>query len=244
MIARRIGQSLRTVCRFSLRRVAPFCSSSSDHPRFSSVYSDAKRGGSAVYRHALKFQRPTTIKWQPQLENSVNFIGTVVRPLEKSNVFGVYTLLHVKNSHSDCGFKSVFFLNSIFSHELILKTKDTSMFNLLLTLLGISIRLLIKLENIELNECVAMLDILLLIIHHLQCLSSILLAVGGDMAQLCQKHLKPNDFIYVTGQLHSYSKVDKNGKLCLRYKVYFLLFCRNCSPFSQHVYFLEVEYNS
>lgn len=118
------------------------------------------------------------------------------------------------------------------------------MFNLLLTLLGISIRLLIKLENIELNECVTMLDILLLIIHHLQCLSSILLAVGGDMAQLCQKHLKPNDFIYVTGQLHSYSKVDKNGKLCLCYKVYFLLFCRNCSPFSQHVYFLEVEYNS
>ncbi|KDO84347.1 hypothetical protein CISIN_1g0242472mg, partial [Citrus sinensis] len=103
--------------------------------------------------------------------------------------------------------------------NLFLKTKDTSMFNLLLTLLGISIRLLIKLENIELNECVTMLDILLLIIHHLQCLSSILLAVGGDMAQLCQKHLKPNDFIYVTGQLHSYSKVDKNGKLCLCYKV-------------------------
>lgn len=152
MIARRIGQSLRTVCRFSLRRVAPFCLSSSDHPRFSSVYSDAKRGGSAVYRHALKFQRPTTIKWQAQLENSVNFIGTVVRPLERSNVFGVYTLLHVKNSHSDRGF-------------------------------------------------------------------DILLAVGGDMAQLCQKHLKPNDFIYVTGQLHSFSKVDKNGKLCLRYKV-------------------------
>lgn len=47
----------------------------------------------------------------------------------------------------------------------------------------------------------------------------------GDMAKSCQKHLKPNDFIYVSGHLQSYAKVDENGNLRLRYKVCRISYC-------------------
>lgn len=40
-----------------------------------------------------------------------------------------------------------------------------------------------------------------------------------EMAELSVKHLKPNDFIYVSGRLGSYTKVDQNGNLSMRYKV-------------------------
>lgn len=40
-----------------------------------------------------------------------------------------------------------------------------------------------------------------------------------EMAELSVKHLKPNDFIYVSGRLGSYTKVDQNGNLSIRYKV-------------------------
>ncbi|KAF7140566.1 hypothetical protein RHSIM_Rhsim06G0042200 [Rhododendron simsii] len=62
---------------------------------------DATEGRSSVYRHALKFQCPSTIKWRKELFNSVSFIGTVDHPPKqvKSVVgFGAYTLINVKTS--------------------------------------------------------------------------------------------------------------------------------------------------
>ncbi|CAK9178608.1 unnamed protein product [Ilex paraguariensis] len=63
-------------------------------------FSDDPEGGSAVYRHVLKFQRPSTIKYRSQLHNSVSFIGTINRPLTRINIgngrFGVHTILNVK----------------------------------------------------------------------------------------------------------------------------------------------------
>ncbi|TXG52339.1 hypothetical protein EZV62_021508 [Acer yangbiense] len=47
----------------------------------------------------------------------------------------------------------------------------------------------------------------------------ILLAMQGDMATLCEKHLKLNDYIYVSGRLKSYTKADHNGDLRICYKV-------------------------
>ncbi|KAA8546247.1 hypothetical protein F0562_003014 [Nyssa sinensis] len=40
-----------------------------------------------------------------------------------------------------------------------------------------------------------------------------------EMAELSIKHLKPNDFIYVSGHLGSYTKADVNAKLVTKYKV-------------------------
>ncbi|KAB2619654.1 protein OSB1 [Pyrus ussuriensis x Pyrus communis] len=47
----------------------------------------------------------------------------------------------------------------------------------------------------------------------------ILLKMWEEMAELSVKHLKPNDFIYVSGRLGSYTKVDQNGNLSMRYKL-------------------------
>ncbi|KAF7141207.1 hypothetical protein RHSIM_Rhsim06G0033100 [Rhododendron simsii] len=91
---------LRTFCHSS-------CSSSSlfrpaANPKPHQFFSDdAAEGGSSVYRHTLKFQRPSTIKWRKELFNSVSFIGTVDRPPKqvKSVIgFGAYTLINVKTS--------------------------------------------------------------------------------------------------------------------------------------------------
>ncbi|KAK6160761.1 hypothetical protein DH2020_004142 [Rehmannia glutinosa] len=59
-----------------------------------SVNSD---GGSAVYRRALRLQRPTTIRYEESLHNSVSLIGAIERPLRECNSarFGVYTALKV-----------------------------------------------------------------------------------------------------------------------------------------------------
>ena len=40
-----------------------------------------------------------------------------------------------------------------------------------------------------------------------------------EMGKLCLDHLKPNDFIYVSGLLGTYTKADQNGILRLYYKV-------------------------
>lgn len=61
---------------------------------------------------------------------------------------------------------------------------------------------------------------LLLIDYHLQCLSRIILNMRGDIAEVCKKNLKRNDFIYVSGHLESYTKIDQNGKPILCYKVH------------------------
>ncbi|KAM7517107.1 hypothetical protein LguiA_006690 [Lonicera macranthoides] len=86
-----------------LQRLRPFSSTAVERrPRLSNFSDDEdSQSGSAVYRHALKFQRPTTIKWRQQLLNSVTFIGTVDRPIQKVNgdKCGVYTLLRVKSSN-------------------------------------------------------------------------------------------------------------------------------------------------
>lgn len=47
----------------------------------------------------------------------------------------------------------------------------------------------------------------------------ILLNMWGKMAEICTTHLKPDDLIYVSGYLGSYSKVDKNGVPSTNYKV-------------------------
>lgn len=86
-----------------LQSLAPFSSSTpAKSPKFPNSFSDEAEGVSTVYRHALKFQRPTTIDWKEVAKNSASFIGTVLYPLElnksKSDRFGVYTSLDVRTS--------------------------------------------------------------------------------------------------------------------------------------------------
>ncbi|KAF8377501.1 hypothetical protein HHK36_030882 [Tetracentron sinense] len=98
----RLPALFRNTAPFSLQKFLPFSSSSAVSPRFSNLFSDDSEGGSSVYRHALKFQRPTTMKWKEQLRNSVSFIGSVDRPVQicasRNGRFGVYTLLEVRTS--------------------------------------------------------------------------------------------------------------------------------------------------
>ncbi|GAU15381.1 hypothetical protein TSUD_04500 [Trifolium subterraneum] len=87
---------------FSLQKCFPFCTT--NHPRKSShFFNDVVPGTSAVYRHALKFQRPATIKRKPHLENNASFIGMVTRELKrvnnKTSKFGVHTTLRVRSSN-------------------------------------------------------------------------------------------------------------------------------------------------
>ncbi|KAJ8538038.1 hypothetical protein K7X08_014578 [Anisodus acutangulus] len=65
---------------------------------------------SAVYQHALKFQRPSTIKQHQFLHNSVSLIGKIDCPFKKINTtngsFGLHTLLNVSaTSQSRPSFK-------------------------------------------------------------------------------------------------------------------------------------------
>lgn len=64
------------------------------HYRDASEESD---GESAVYKRALKLQRPTTVEYQKSLQNFVSLIGAIERPLEACNSakFVVYTVLKV-----------------------------------------------------------------------------------------------------------------------------------------------------
>ncbi|KAL0360783.1 UNVERIFIED_CONTAM: protein OSB1, mitochondrial [Sesamum radiatum] len=57
-------------------------------------------GESSVYKRALRFQRPTTVRYDDILPNSVSLIGRVVLPLKacKSPKFGFHTTLKVKGS--------------------------------------------------------------------------------------------------------------------------------------------------
>ncbi|KAL7245106.1 hypothetical protein ACSBR2_000443 [Camellia fascicularis] len=143
----------------SLRNFSSSSSSSSSSaaasPRTWKFFSDdPPEVGSSVYRHALKFQRPSTIEWQEELRNSVSFIGIVGFPLRKLKCreFGAYTFLNVKTSPNS---------NSSF-------------------------RILLKMWN--------------------------------EMAEISIKHLKPNDCIYVSGHLGSYTK-DENENLKTYYEL-------------------------
>ncbi|XP_022638283.1 uncharacterized protein LOC106763994 isoform X2 [Vigna radiata var. radiata] len=128
----------------------------STHNRHS--FDDSVAGCSAVYRHALQFQRPATIRWSPRLENSASFIGSVTRELarvnSKTGYFGVHTVLRVRISSQP---------NSSY------------------------IRVLLMMRN--------------------------------SVAELALEHLKPNDFIYASGSLWSYTKPDAGGIPRLNYKL-------------------------
>ncbi|XVF36213.1 hypothetical protein REPUB_Repub19eG0039000 [Reevesia pubescens] len=162
MIARRIrALILQSTPQFPLRKHTHSHSSAAVlNPRFSNSFidSDDDERGSAIYRLALKFQRPTTVEVHPQLRNHVSFIGTVHLPLKvikttNTDNYGVHTLLNVKTPHiSNRTFK-------------------------------------------------------------------ILLMMWGEMGKMCVKHVKPGDFIFVSGHLGSYSKLNEDGQLRLFYKV-------------------------
>ncbi|KAL0438653.1 UNVERIFIED_CONTAM: Thylakoidal processing peptidase 1, chloroplastic [Sesamum latifolium] len=66
-------------------------------------------GESSVYKRALKFQRPTTVRYQDILPNSVSLIGRVVLPLKacKSPKVGFHTMIKVKASSGACSCFSV-----------------------------------------------------------------------------------------------------------------------------------------
>ena len=89
-------------CSSQLHRLRFISSSAFVGQRAWGFFSDDPEGGSAVYRHVLKFQQPSTIKYRPQLHNSVSFIGTINRRLTRINIgngrFGVHTTLNVKTS--------------------------------------------------------------------------------------------------------------------------------------------------
>ncbi|XP_059636505.1 uncharacterized protein LOC132278677 isoform X2 [Cornus florida] len=55
----------------------------------------------------------------------------------------------------------------------------------------------------------------------------ILLNMWDEMAEISIRHLKPNDFIYVSGRLGSYTKVDINGKLETYYQIQLKPLMRN-----------------
>ncbi|KAJ6847617.1 protein OSB1, mitochondrial-like isoform X1 [Iris pallida] len=47
----------------------------------------------------------------------------------------------------------------------------------------------------------------------------ILLSMRDEISEICLRHLQPNDYIYVSGPLGSYEKVDLSGKRKVFYKV-------------------------
>ncbi|KAF5445015.1 hypothetical protein F2P56_034099 [Juglans regia] len=99
MSAHRFGGLIRNATRLSLQSSA----TSPRSPPPTKFFAEDVEGGSEVYGHALKFQRPTTITLTQQLVNSVSFIGSVESPLRiiervKLGRFGVSTLLSVKAS--------------------------------------------------------------------------------------------------------------------------------------------------
>uniref|UniRef100_A0A7N0TQV1 Uncharacterized protein n=1 Tax=Kalanchoe fedtschenkoi TaxID=63787 RepID=A0A7N0TQV1_KALFE len=135
-----------------LTRRAYFCTASAPRSR-RCFFPDEEEGESAVYTHAMKFQRPSVMKWSERLaklENLVSLIGSVYWPIKVYETkhgpvgprFGATTLLDVKTPHD-----------------------SSSSFR-------------------------------------------IRLQMWDDMARMCSQHLKPKDFIYVSGQLERF--VDRN----------------------------------
>ncbi|RAL47295.1 hypothetical protein DM860_013260 [Cuscuta australis] len=100
-----MAASLRNaVSRFPLPRLRLFSSSAAATPRARNFFSDGIDGEeSAVYKHTLKFQKPSTITRAPKIYNSVSFIGTADFPLTRFNThggasFGLHTFLNVSTS--------------------------------------------------------------------------------------------------------------------------------------------------
>ncbi|KAJ4964598.1 hypothetical protein NE237_016447 [Protea cynaroides] len=155
MKAFRLSAPLKKTFPFSVKNILPF-SSSSSAAKSPDFFSDDSDGGSPVYRHKLRFQRPTTMKYDRQLYNSVSFIGSVLLPLKLGSYCQtpfVHTLLGVGSSpNSDR-----------------------------------TLRIMLKMR--------------------------------GVMAKVSLQHLRPNDFICVSGHLDSYTKVDRSGKFRTFYEV-------------------------
>ncbi|CAB4265827.1 unnamed protein product [Prunus armeniaca] len=199
---------------FSQRR-ALFSSSSAANPRVSNSFSDEDREGSGVYRRALKFQRPTTITWRRREENLDNFgsfIGTVWHPwqenLGNSGSF-IGTVWHpwqenLGNSASFIGTvwhpwqenlgNSASFIGTVTGPLRVVNNNDRGPF-------GVHTVLCVK--NTPQSDSTF----------------TILLKMWGEMAELSFKHLKPNDFIYVSGCLGSYTRVDQNGNSRLHHEL-------------------------
>ncbi|MBA0595485.1 protein OSB1, mitochondrial [Gossypium raimondii] len=158
MIVRRIGALiLRRISQLPLPNRNSFHSSVASNRRFSNHFVDDEKEGSAIYRLALKFQRPTTVEVEPPSRNRISLIGTVGEPLNvmntRSDYFGVQTRLNVKNPYdSDCRFK-------------------------------------------------------------------IRLQMWSEMGKICMEHVKPGDFIYVSGVLGSFSVATLDKQLIIYYKV-------------------------
>lgn len=96
-----IGYITRAILSSPLRCLRFSASSLTLNPS-SNAFDDGVEVGSAVYRHALKFQRPGVIKWCKQLQNTASFIGSVTREPKvvawKTAKFGVHTWLTVRSS--------------------------------------------------------------------------------------------------------------------------------------------------
>ncbi|MBA0864386.1 hypothetical protein Goshw_002470 [Gossypium schwendimanii] len=158
MIVRRIGALiLRRISQLPLPNRNSFHSSVASNRRFSNHFVDDEKEGSAIYRLALKFQRPTTVEVEPPSRNRISLIGTVDEPLQvmntRSDYFGVKTRLNFKNPYdSDCRFK-------------------------------------------------------------------IRLQMWSEMGKICMEHVKPGDFIYVSGVLGSFSVATLDKQLIIYYKV-------------------------
>lgn len=89
-------------CTFKFNTLRHYCALVSPQTqRKWSFFSDESEGKSSVYEHALKFQRPSSIKYRRALANSVSLIGTLVRDLKRVNSrnrFGVHAVLRVEAS--------------------------------------------------------------------------------------------------------------------------------------------------
>lgn len=162
MTTYRLRTFMRNTAPFPTRRLAPPSPPPPPPPPSPSAAGPGPRegepgAGSAVYRHALRFQRPTTIRWQEQLANSGSFIGSVLFPPRRVSTsdgrFGVFTVLRVH------------------------KPRDS----------GRGFRISLKMWD--------------------------------EMAEISWKHLRPEDFVYVSGQLGSYEKASEGGQMRTYYEV-------------------------
>ncbi|GMH23213.1 hypothetical protein Nepgr_025056 [Nepenthes gracilis] len=172
------GQSLSTN---NWWRIARFFASSSawrsGNGPANFFVAESDGGVSSVYRNALKYTRPPTIKWKERihLHNSVSFIGSVERPPKthatRFGTFGIYTVLVVKSSRDSLS----------------------------------SFRILIE--------------------------------MWGEMAEIAFQHLKPDDFICVSGHLGSYEKVFENGN----HRIFYKVTVKGLNYVKQHANFHKVE---
>ncbi|CAM8945704.1 unnamed protein product [Rhodiola kirilowii] len=137
----------------NFRRVYFYSASAGSSERRRWLFPD-EEGESAVYKHAMKFQRPSVMKWSnrlTKLENQVSLIGSVLWPLtvyEFGGRFLATTDIDVKAHATSSSFR-------------------------------------------------------------------IRLQFWDKLGRMCSQHLKPKDYIYVSGQLEQF--VDRNS--VKRYKV-------------------------